>query len=117
MKVYIAGPMRGHPELNFPAFHKAQRKLEKCGFEVYNPADPELPQDKPLSYYMRIHLPQLCGCDALYLLKGWQNSEGAQDEYLVGLWCGIYAFESLTKLKAYREEVTCRDENQGPNEG
>ena len=39
-KVYIAGPMSGYEEFNFPAFNKAEELLRKSyGYEhVVNPA-------------------------------------------------------------------------------
>lgn len=38
MKVYIAGPMRGISEFNFPAFYAAEEKLIADGHEPFNPA-------------------------------------------------------------------------------
>lgn len=44
MKIYIAGPMTGLPDLNFPAFHNEARRLrmQGCTNEIrvrqkYNP--------------------------------------------------------------------------------
>lgn len=38
-KIYLAGPMRGIRDFNFPAFHEAARKLRLDGYQVFNPAE------------------------------------------------------------------------------
>lgn len=37
--IYLAGPMRGLPNFNFPAFHAAAAKLRAEGHTVFNPAE------------------------------------------------------------------------------
>jgi len=39
MKLYLAGPMRGYPEFNHPAFHAAAAELRASGHAVFNPAE------------------------------------------------------------------------------
>ena len=36
--LYIAGPMSGWPESNYPLFHAAEEILREAGYEVINPA-------------------------------------------------------------------------------
>src|SRR5262245_23383467 len=37
-KIYIAGPMRGYPSYNFPAFDEAEAALTAGGWRVLSPA-------------------------------------------------------------------------------
>ena len=78
--IYIAGPMTGVVDYNFPAFHAAAKQLRAQGYTVFNPA--EINADavdivRPWSWYMRKDLTELVKCEAIYLLPGWENSKGA----------------------------------------
>lgn len=81
MRIYISGGINGVEDYR-ENFHKAQMELMKGGNEVFNPASyaDSLPK---LSYeeYMKIGLYFLSMCDAIYMLKGWQKSCGANREY------------------------------------
>lgn len=96
-KTYLAGPMRGLPAHNFPAFHAAAHDLRSKGYEVWNPAereeqtgfDPTRHEALPLRDYMRIDLPALLDCDIVHVLPGWQDSAGATLEVQVAEACEI----------------------------
>ena len=57
MRIYVAGPMTGHPQLNFPAFHTEAARLRALGYEVVNPA--ELNADPGADWLSHAH-----GCQA-----------------------------------------------------
>lgn len=80
-RIYIAGPMTGLPEFNYPAFRLAEIRLREHGFNVLNPVDAEKFNDtgKPQTWdwYMRHALRMVLAADALALLDGWEVSKGA----------------------------------------
>jgi len=91
-RVYIAGPMSGHPDLNHPAFHAAAAALRARGFDAVNPV--EINPPPPANYIelsqaerrkiwlanMRRDLAALTTCDAVAVIDGWMDSEGASLE-------------------------------------
>lgn len=83
MKLYIAGPMSGYPDHNFPAFNAMAKELRGLGFEVVNPAELAEDDSQPWEYYMRRDIPLLCQCDGIVLLPGWQQSRGACLEQII----------------------------------
>jgi len=101
--VYIAGPMSGYPEFNFPAFFAAQDKLEADGWKVWNPAaksqeadlDAEAVKtgDNKLAIaegfdFRKCYLwdcEKVIYSDAIYMLPGWQYSPGAVGEHAVAV--------------------------------
>lgn len=81
MKLYLAGPMTGYPDNNYPAFHAAARRLRRGGFAVLNPAEtPEPCPDPTWGDWMREALPLLCEADGVALLPASGRSRGARLE-------------------------------------
>ena len=76
--LYIAGPMTGIPEFNYPAFNDAQRKLEAAGYTVLNPA--RQPDGLEYHQYLELALKDVFACDGIALLPSWRLSPGAQAE-------------------------------------
>lgn len=92
-KCYISGPMTGLPYFNFPAFEKAAEYLRAAGWAVYSPRENDLeagiepnPEGKlteggPLyKDLMKRDLWQVCDSDAIFVMPGWEWSEGARLE-------------------------------------
>lgn len=78
MKVYVAGPMTGYPEFNYPAFFKAADALRAAGIEPINPARSESREGcKTWLDFMRLSLLDIAACDGIATLTGWQDSRGA----------------------------------------
>ena len=81
MKIYIAGPMSGRPEFDYPAFFRAADALAAVGHEPINPARAEGREGcKTWLDYMRAALRDIADADAVALLSGWGESRGATIE-------------------------------------
>lgn len=99
MKVYISGPMTGLADFNFPAFDAAALALRSQGYRVTSPAELSREvrracgeREPRREDYMRADIRALTRCDAIYLLRGWQGSRGAQLEYEIANAIGLKVF-------------------------
>ncbi len=88
-RLYLAGPMTGLPELNFPTFHAEAARLRGLGYEVVNPA--EINADPTAAWLdcMRRDIQQLVLCDGIALLPGWHDSRGANVERTLAAGLGL----------------------------
>lgn len=124
MKIYVAGPMRGIPEFNFPAFHAAADMLRFEGHEVFNPAEKDNEKhgtdiskgnatgDEAIAkaehgFNLRealgADLAWICAeADAVALLPGWENSKGARAEAATAMALGL----KLLKLEIVDDHET-----------
>jgi hypothetical protein len=88
-KIYIAGPMTGLPDLNFPAFHGEASWLRAMGNEVINPAEINPDPTAKWEDCMRADIAQLVTCDSIHMLAGWEKSRGATLEHHIALSLGM----------------------------
>ncbi len=88
-RIYIAGPMTGYPELNFPAFHREADYWRSVGVEAINPA--EINSDPSAGWHecMRADIRELVTCDAIAMLPGWEKSKGASLEHHIARELGL----------------------------
>lgn len=89
MRIYVAGPMTGHPELNFPAFHAAAAELRALGHHVENPAEINADPKAQWLDCMRADIARLVTCDAVHMLPGWEKSRGAKVEHGLAVGLGL----------------------------
>ena len=89
-RVYLAGPMTGYENFNFPAFNAAAQRLRAEGFDVVNPADHGIVEGAEWADYLRFDLGKLVQCASIALLPGWEASKGANLEVSVAQKLGMF---------------------------
>lgn len=123
--VYIAGPMQGVPQFNFPAFDRIRDFLTDMGFRVISPADldrevgldPTQPDFDPSvvdEEFLRDAQRRDCSAiideaDFLLMLPGWTYSTGAKAEYALARWKNIpiYAIDHNGSLAETPKGTAC----------
>ena len=90
MKLYLAGPMSGIKDLNFPLFHQEAARLRAAGYQVVNPAEINLDPAAKWADCMRADIAQLVTCDGIALLPGWMESRGAALEHSIAHALGMH---------------------------
>ena len=109
INIYLAGPMRGIKDFNFPAFYKASQTLRNSGNVVFNPAERDVEEHGEeisksptgdlkdaekkgfnLRTALAADLEWIClRAEAICLLPGWENSKGACAERATALALGL----------------------------
>ena len=111
-RTYIAGPMRGIKDFNFPAFDTAAKMLAEYGYEPINPADHDreggfegigMTGNEPLSdredfdlrETLKWDLEQVSHADYVAVLPGWEKSSGARAEVSLANALGVKVYSVL----------------------
>jgi hypothetical protein len=128
IKWYLAGPMTGHPQFNYPTFYAASERLRDIGLKVYSPAEmddevtvaaalasPDGSADdyasegkgtwgEFLARDVRMIADDLGG---IILLPEWETSRGARLEAFVALNCGYPAYYYIDGVcvEAYYKDI------------
>ncbi|MEZ7170166.1 DUF4406 domain-containing protein, partial [Pseudomonas aeruginosa] len=88
-RIYIAGPMTGYKDCNFPAFNAQAEALRGLGYHVENPADHGVVDGAEWQDYLRYDISRLSTCEAIFLLPGWSKSKGAALEVYIAKALGM----------------------------
>lgn len=120
MKIYIAGPISGTTDYE-ECFEEAERAIQRKGHEAINPVHIrsviETVGANALRYdkLMNICKALVDACDAIYMMPGWQRSNGARQEHDEAVNHGLKFFASMAaipetdaaraeRLRKYRQE-------------
>lgn len=90
-RIYVAGPMTGLPEYNFPLFNSTAERLRSEGWHVENPAEHGHVEGAGWADYLRWDISRIATCGAIYLLPGWEKSKGARLEVHIAGVLGLRA--------------------------
>ena len=107
-KTYIAGPMTGYADLNFPAFHAKAAEQRAAGYEVINPAEinggadelvacAKMTPEQVAAHWracMRNDITSLMTCSRIVMLPGWTASRGAMLEHHIAKALGFEIVEA-----------------------
>jgi len=107
MRIYLAGPMTGITQLNFPRFHAEAARLRELGFTVINPAEINADSSRSWRECMRADIREMVTCDAIALLPGWERSRGAALEHhiMTALGLTVFTVDELVELQS--KKIAC----------
>lgn len=95
MKIYLAGAITNNPDYE-QQFNKAEDYLTSLGHTVVNPVKPS---GFTYKEYIDMGLNELMRCDAIYMLNGWDGSDGANLEYIYAVTVGMKIFQDGERLE------------------
>lgn len=124
---YLAGPMSGIPQWNFPMFDRVRDEMRAEGHEVISPADldreigfdPSMMEvtKEFLDEAMRRDIDAIMRVDAMVMLPRWKESTGAKAEYALARWRHIPVFRWLFGEKRLEDIPKEHPVESGPSSG
>lgn len=109
--VYISGPV-SHFDLEErrAAFATVEERIINLGHKCTNPMKNGVPADAHWSQHMRVDIGLLLSCDAIYMMKGWEQSERCRLELNVASSIGLPVFfENVIKRHHLKDAIFDKD--------
>ncbi len=93
MKIYLSGKISG-TDLDYVRrlFDKVATTLRALGHEVINPLCNGLPETASWEEHIAKDIINLIDCEGIYMLQGWEDSQGARIEHAVAKELGKAVF-------------------------
>ena len=90
MKIYLSGKISG-TDLDYARrlFDKVATTLRALGHEVTNPLCNGLSETDPWEEHIAKDIINLIDCEGIYMLQGWEDSQGARIEHAVAKELGL----------------------------
>nr|WP_314751504.1 DUF4406 domain-containing protein [uncultured Capnocytophaga sp.] len=93
MKIYLSGKISGTDLTHTrKRFSDVADKLQALGHEVINPLCNGLSEAAPWEAHMAKDIIDLLQCEGIYMLQGWEDSQGARIEHAVAKELGKVVF-------------------------
>lgn len=81
MRLYLAGPMRGYKDFNYPWFNQVTSFLRGQGHFVFNPTEATDDTGCDPWDYMAVDIAWIAShAEGMVMLEGWSKSKGARLE-------------------------------------
>ena len=84
MKIYLSGKISGTDlSTTRRRFSRVADKLQSLGHKVVNPLCNGLSETDPWEEHIAKDIINLIDCEGIYMLQGWEDSQGARIEHAI----------------------------------
>lgn len=92
-RIYVALPIDSLPDCDINEriryANLIKGELLKSYNEVVTPFDGDWREGLTRHEYLRMGYKSLLGCDAIFMCRGWEKSDGCVKEFMLAQWCGM----------------------------
>lgn len=105
-RVYLSGPITGEDDQQTMAkFYRVEMSIKGQGCAVFNPLRNGLARNAPWERHMAVDIKQLEACDTMFMLDGWEKSQGSVLELNMGLIYGKTIYFETLPIQELMEQI------------